>query len=174
MYAHSLCRIAHFHAHHHTRPHVRPHTRHHSLSGKAFVSASPNSEIVTFAPQLPYGELSAGDFLMIGDERQEILTVYPYDATENSAIARARNRGNVHTYDTLTCLARKTISRPAKTPTALSVPCPHLTRLCSLASHDTPPSPKHDALSHTRLYEGDLGLTMFTDPKRVRSIVSTS
>jgi hypothetical protein len=32
---------------------------------------------VTFNPSLPYGELEAGDFLMIGDERHEVLTTYP-------------------------------------------------------------------------------------------------
>ena len=141
VYAHSIRWIAHFHTHHHTRPHVRPRTRHHSLSGKAFVSASPNSEIVTFAPQLPYGELSAGDFLMIGDERQEILTVYPYDETENSAIARSRNRGTLSTHAHL-------VSR--RYPYRVERAVPTLRTLCSVVSHDTPPPPKHVALSHTR------------------------
>jgi hypothetical protein len=32
---------------------------------------------VTFSLSLAYGELEAGDFLMIGDERHEVLTTYP-------------------------------------------------------------------------------------------------
>jgi hypothetical protein len=46
------------------------------LSGKAFVSAAATTT-VTFSPSLPYGELTAGDFLIIGDERYEVLTTYP-------------------------------------------------------------------------------------------------
>jgi hypothetical protein len=37
--------------------------------------------MVSFNPALPYGELSAGDFLMIGDERHEVVTTYPDVAT---------------------------------------------------------------------------------------------
>jgi len=50
------------------------------LSSKAFVSATSLSTI-TFSPPLPYGELESGDFLMIGDERQEVLTAYPEVST---------------------------------------------------------------------------------------------
>ena len=33
--------------------------------------------VVTFFPALPAGDLAIGDFIMIADERKEILTVYP-------------------------------------------------------------------------------------------------
>jgi hypothetical protein len=46
------------------------------LSSKAFVNAA-DATIVTFSPSLPFGELDAGDFLMIGDERHEVTTAYP-------------------------------------------------------------------------------------------------
>jgi len=46
------------------------------LSSKAYVDATTRTT-VTFSPSLPYGELEAGDFLMIGDERQEVLATYP-------------------------------------------------------------------------------------------------
>jgi hypothetical protein len=50
------------------------------LSSKAYV-ASAAMNVVTFNPALPYGELDAGDFLMIGDERQEVASVYPEVST---------------------------------------------------------------------------------------------
>ena len=50
------------------------------LSSKAYVDTTTKS-VVTFSPSLPYGELEAGDFLMIGDERQEVLTTYPIVST---------------------------------------------------------------------------------------------
>ena len=65
------------------------------LSGRAFVAGTPNYEVVTFSPQLPYGELAAGDFLMIGDERKEVLTVYPFTEDTDSVFARPLNRGGV-------------------------------------------------------------------------------
>ena len=42
----------------------------------ASVDATTKS-VVTFFPALPAGDLAIGDFLMIADERKEILTVYP-------------------------------------------------------------------------------------------------
>jgi hypothetical protein len=49
------------------------------LSSKAYVGATATT--VTFSPSLPYGELEAGDYLLIGDERQEVLTTYPIVST---------------------------------------------------------------------------------------------
>merc|ERR1711871_1208072 len=46
------------------------------LSSKAYVS-STDQTVVTFSPSLPYGELEVGDYLMVVDERQEVLTTYP-------------------------------------------------------------------------------------------------
>ena len=63
------------------------------LSSKAYVAASPSFEVVTFHPALPYGELEPGDFLMIGDERQEVVTVYPLSG--DPAIARPLKLGGV-------------------------------------------------------------------------------
>jgi hypothetical protein len=50
------------------------------LTSRAYVD-STTSTVVTFNPPLPYGELEAGDYLMIGDERSEIETVYPVVST---------------------------------------------------------------------------------------------
>ena len=45
---------------------------------RAYVAgAAPGMDYVTFAPALPYGELEAGDFVILGDERKEVTTVFP-------------------------------------------------------------------------------------------------
>ena len=64
------------------------------LLSKAYVDAATKT-VVTFHPALPYGDLEAGDFLMIGDERQEIASVYPESLMDTTSRALPIHRGGV-------------------------------------------------------------------------------
>ena len=46
------------------------------LSGRGYINAA-DTTTVTFSPSLAHGELEIGDFLIIGDERHEVINVYP-------------------------------------------------------------------------------------------------
>ena len=64
------------------------------LASKAYVSVTAKT-VVTFTQALPQGALEVGDFLMIGDERQEVTGVHPNAETTANDAARPVLRGGV-------------------------------------------------------------------------------